>query len=136
MNSSNPPVLIIESHVETGRVTLVVTGEVDLATAPQLRQACLTGLTGGVGCLHLDLTGVTFMDSTGLHVLIATQRRAELIGNHLALLPSSHVQRTLSVSGLAKMFVAIGACACVSGPAGSASVAPDRTASGTTQPVA
>ena len=66
------PLLISVENIPSGRM-LIVRGEVDLATAAQLRDALLRHLSAGRS-LWLDLAGVTFMDSSGLHVLIAGGR--------------------------------------------------------------
>ena len=57
---------------------MTVGGEVDLETASQLGDHALAALREVSPHLVLDLTGVTFMDSTGLKVLLSVQRRAEL----------------------------------------------------------
>ncbi|MFE9139546.1 STAS domain-containing protein [Streptomyces sp. NPDC007355] len=46
---------------------LHLTGELDLVTVPLLLQAAVTALTGRPRHLHLDLSGLTFCDQTGLH---------------------------------------------------------------------
>ncbi len=87
-----------------GGTMLVVRGEIDLATAPQLRNELLRHLATA-GRLSLDLTGVTFMDSSGLHVLIASQRRADLLGAHLVIARASTVvDRVLEVTGASPLF--------------------------------
>jgi anti-anti-sigma factor len=83
---------------------LIVRGEIDLATAPQLRNELLRHLTTAEG-LWLDLKGVTFMDSSGLHVLIASQRRADLLGAHLVIArASTAVEKVLEVTGAGPLF--------------------------------
>ena len=52
----------------------------DLETAPQLSDHVLAALQDISPHVVLDLTGVTFMDSTGLKVLLSIQRRADLAG--------------------------------------------------------
>ena len=91
-----------------GHVTLRVVGEIDLYTAPTLREAALTALRQHGSTLRVDLRDVTFMDSTGLEVLLATLRRAELEGGSLTLCrPTSAVRRIIEVTGLDKMFTII-----------------------------
>jgi anti-anti-sigma factor len=72
---------------------LVVQGEVDVATAAELRKA-LKSLDGtGV----IDLCETAFMDSTGLQVLLTTSR--EFDGSlHIACLPDRPVQRLFEVT--------------------------------------
>jgi anti-anti-sigma factor len=97
------PLLISVESLPSGR-TLIVRGEVDLATAAQLRDAVLRHLSAARS-LRLDLSGVTFMDSSGLHVLIAGQRRATQLGNPLTIAQvSPAVERLLQVSGTSALF--------------------------------
>ena len=79
-----------------GPVVYVV-GEIDLATAPQLR-ACLKALDGTV---VVDLCEVAFLDSSGIGVLIAARNRLAATGGELTLHnPNDIVARTLTVVGL------------------------------------
>ena len=89
----------VRSDASAGVVTVVVTGEVDLDTAPTVRDEVLRHLHGGAA-VHLDLGDVTFMDSSGLHVLLATSRRAAEVGADLRLARvSARVQRLLELTG-------------------------------------
>ncbi len=89
----------VTSDSSPGVVTVVVTGEVDLDTAPTVRDEVLRHLREGA-TVHLDLGDVTFMDSSGLHVLLATTRRAALVGAELRLVRvSPRVQRLLVLTG-------------------------------------
>ena len=47
-------------------VVLSVSGEVDLATAPRLRERLVQLVTDGHRCVVVDMAGVDFLDSTGL----------------------------------------------------------------------
>jgi anti-sigma B factor antagonist len=88
-----------------GYVTLRVSGEIDLHTAPTLRDRALAALRQHGSTLRMDLRDVPFMDSTGLEVLLATRRRAELEGGSLTLLaPTPAILRVLEVTGLDKWF--------------------------------
>jgi len=88
-----------------GYVTVLAHGEIDLYTAPTLREAALAAMRQHGTTLRMDLRDVTFMDSTGIEVLLATRRRAELEGGSLTLCrPSQAVRRIIEVTGLDKMF--------------------------------
>src|ERR1700682_646404 len=54
---------------------VVAAGELDLHTAPRLSDALTEGESPGVKLVTVDLAGVTFIDSTGLRVLVACSRR-------------------------------------------------------------
>lgn len=75
--------LTFEVAESGGWTVLRVAGEVDIATAGQLRQR-LEDLTREPTKLALDLTKVGFMDSTGLGVLVATSRTLSKTGGSLA----------------------------------------------------
>jgi anti-anti-sigma factor len=102
----SPELLTIDFVLhDEGHVTLCLAGEIDMSTAPKLREAALNALHQYGPNLHLDLSRVEFMDSTGLEVLIATRRRAKLEGGQFHLVDPGHaVVRVLEVSGLARLF--------------------------------
>jgi len=89
-------------------VTLRVSGEIDLYTAPTLREAALAALRQHGTTLRIDLRDVPFMDSTGIEVLLATRRRAELEGGSLTLCRlTPAVRRVIEVTGLDRLFTIV-----------------------------
>ncbi|HJR25597.1 MAG TPA: STAS domain-containing protein [Acidimicrobiales bacterium] len=62
-----------------------VDGEVDIATAPLLRERLIGVITGGQPRIVLDLDGVTFLDSTGLGVIVGVLKRARTLGGDVRL---------------------------------------------------
>jgi anti-sigma B factor antagonist len=84
-----------------GQRTLVVIGEVDLATGGVFRDE-LRGLIDDTRSPALiDLSEVSFFDSTGLNALIFAKKRADLTGVRLVLVaPSAFVRRVLDMTGL------------------------------------
>lgn len=82
-----------------------VAGEIDLATAPDLRDP-LGEIPSNAGPVIVDLSEVTFIDSTGLSVLVATWKRFnEDDGGGFRLVVSRPaVRRVLDVTGLAQVF--------------------------------
>ena len=76
-------------------------GELDVATVETLRAAFDD--IKSAGRLVLDLRGLSFIDSSGLHLLIALDQRAQRDGFQLALVaPAPPVDRAIQVSGLGK----------------------------------
>jgi anti-sigma B factor antagonist len=90
--------------ISEGVAYLVVTGEVDLAYAAELREAGEAALTPLAGTVRVDLSGVTFMDSTGLAALVAIRNKAG--SSHVLILekPVRSVRRILEVTGLDQAF--------------------------------
>jgi anti-sigma B factor antagonist len=60
-----------------------VTGELDVASAPALRDTLLALLNRGVDSLVVDLRGVTFIDSTGVGSLLRIHHRQGLVGGQV-----------------------------------------------------
>jgi anti-anti-sigma factor len=84
-----------------------VGGEIDPDTAGELTEAALTAMREIGPSLVLDLSGVTFMDSTGLKVLLAVKQRAQLAGGRLVLTGATRsVRRVVSITGLDDTFEA------------------------------
>lgn len=76
-------------------------GEIDLATAPRLRDRLTEILHRHGPHVILDLSGITFCDSSGLAAMLGTARRAELLGGELVLAsPSPHLRKILELTGL------------------------------------
>lgn len=97
------PYVHVRPHADY--VVVEVNGEVDLATAPALRGHLLSVLRKHGNQVILDLAGVDFMDSSGLHLLLSTERRARLLGGALRLVaPQRNVTRVLQVTGLDRHF--------------------------------
>jgi anti-anti-sigma factor len=89
----------VSSDSSPGVVTVVVTGEVDLDTAPAVHDEVLRHLHPGA-TVHLDLGDVTFMDSSGLQVLLSSRRHATEVGAELRLVRvSARVQRLIVLTG-------------------------------------
>jgi anti-sigma B factor antagonist len=82
---------------------VVVTGEIDMATAPMLGRELTAAVESGDGPVVLDLSEVTFFDSSGLRVAIVAHRDLGEQGRRLAVVcdPEGHVRRTFALAGLA-----------------------------------
>jgi anti-sigma B factor antagonist len=81
-------------------VVLIVEGEVDIATAPLLEQRLTEVEAGDAPSVVIDLDRVSFMDSTGLQVLVA-HTLSETNGRRIRVTRGSpQVQRLFSVSGM------------------------------------
>lgn len=86
-------------------VALVVTGEVDLVTTPPLR-ACVEEQIGQrPDVLVLDLTGLSFLGSSGLAVLVEAREQCRDQGTTLRLVCTSReVLRPMEATGLTELF--------------------------------
>jgi anti-sigma B factor antagonist len=96
--------LAIETTRRGNTAVLRVAGEVDVFTAPQLREALVGALEDGARDVVVDLEGVDFLDSTGLGVLVAGLKRVRQHGGDLSLVCTrEHILKILDVTGLIKV---------------------------------
>jgi anti-sigma B factor antagonist len=77
--------ILTTTHTDGPLAVLCVEGEIDLETAPSLREEALDVIAQGHPHLILDLTGVTFCDSSGINALIGIMRCAMAAHGSLAL---------------------------------------------------
>ncbi|HEX4482204.1 MAG TPA: STAS domain-containing protein [Solirubrobacteraceae bacterium] len=84
---------------ETGRLTLL--GELDIATVPLVEEAVDAILQGGTQRLMVDLSGLGFVDSSGLRLFIVLHQRSGDEGWTLALTrPEPQAQKVFRLSGV------------------------------------
>jgi anti-sigma B factor antagonist len=103
MNSGTTanPGLGLAAHTVGGITIAELTGELDIASAPALREQLLSLLRPGSSRLVLDLSRVSFCDASGLAVLVNTARRARLLGGFLRLAAvSPQAGQVLTITGL------------------------------------
>lgn len=101
MNPSRPPFAIDLVPSGDGSVWVRIRGELDLSTSPELGEALGREIAAGKSVV-LDLSGVTFIDSTGLNTLIRALRSCEANGGALRLRPDlpAQVSRVFQITGL------------------------------------
>ncbi len=97
--------LKLEKSSYKGSDVVRMTGEVDLCTAPDLKAAIYELLDAGADDVVLDMTGLEFMDSAGLGVLVGTLKRVRSAGGSLHLVcDRDNILKVFSLTGLDKVF--------------------------------
>jgi anti-sigma B factor antagonist len=86
------------------KAAIKVSGEVDLYTAPVLKSRLFSLVADGALYLTVDLADVTFLDSTGLGVIVSTLKRVREGGGNLQIQsPSAPAFKVLEITGLTKL---------------------------------
>jgi anti-sigma B factor antagonist len=94
-------VLTISSERDGDLHTVELEGELDLATAPDVEQELERVEATDAAAIILDLSGLTFIDSTGIRLVLAAARRSRADSNRLTLLRgTAAVQRAFEISGV------------------------------------
>jgi anti-anti-sigma factor len=101
--------LVIRTAFQNGTFIIALYGEMDLVNVEQVHRALARAEATSAAEIVVDLGGLQFMDSTGVHLLIEAHARSRLDGNRLSLLGGSPaVQRVIDVCGLADRLPFVG----------------------------
>ena len=97
--------LSLSTRTEGDRTVVVVGGEIDVYTAPKLREQLIDLVSSGQYHLVVDMEGVEFLDSTGLGVLVGGLKRVRTHNGSLQLVCSQErVLKVFRITGLTKVF--------------------------------
>ena len=83
---------------DSDRYVITVSGEVDLASSPELDIAIIAAIESGTSSVAIDLTDVSFMDSSGLGVIVRGLKRCREADKDLDLVITN--ERVLKVFGI------------------------------------
>jgi len=96
---------VVEESRHGSTVRLSLRGELDMATRARVESALIRAEHSGASVIELDLGGLSFMDSSGVHVALDARRRSREKGHSLVLLGGSEsVQRVFELTGTAQLF--------------------------------
>ena len=103
--SDRPTGFSIDLGVRPRMTVISLAGELDLLYAARVEEQLRESEKEHDHMLVLDLTGLAFIDSTGISVLLRAYLRAQEEGRRLVLLPGPpNVQKVFSVSGMDRFF--------------------------------
>jgi anti-sigma B factor antagonist len=94
-----------EEALDAERHVIAVRGEIDLFTAPELKQKLGEAIEAGRNQIVVDLTDTTFLDSTALGVLIGAVKRLRTDHGRLVLVNvDTNIAKTFEITGLDQIF--------------------------------
>ncbi|OZF06396.1 STAS domain-containing protein [Rhodococcoides fascians] len=99
--------LAVESSEQDGVTVLVVSGELDLVGAPRLADCAYPAAAQAVFGLVIDLTGVQFLSSSGVSVLVRAVDSLPPGAMGVLVAPHSVVQRPIMLSGLDRVITTV-----------------------------
>jgi anti-sigma B factor antagonist len=97
----------LDIQIDQSQDMCVVTlaGEVDVYTAPRLKEKLVSAIEGGCSNVVIDMESVGFIDSSGLGVLVSALRRArERDGSVRLVCTRDNILKILRITGLDKVF--------------------------------
>jgi anti-anti-sigma factor len=102
--ASSPAVFSVHPERFDGVYRLTVSGELDLATRDDLRDELKRAGASGAGHILLDLRDLTFIDSTGIAILVEAHQRSAKKGRRLRVLSvDGQVREVLELTGLTEV---------------------------------
>ena len=106
MTAQMPPEFALtEEPIDSERHVLAVRGEIDLFTAPELKQKLTDAIEGGKSRIVVDLAQTTFLDSTALGVLIGAVKRLRTREGALVIVNiDQNIAKTFEITGLDQIF--------------------------------
>lgn len=97
--------LNIQAERHPNQCEITLRGEVDVYTAPRLKEQLVELIEGGCANIVVDLEGVSFIDSSGLGVLVSALRRTrERDGAVRIVCTRENILKILRITGLDKVF--------------------------------
>jgi anti-sigma B factor antagonist len=96
------PLLTVQSHTHGTTHHVAVAGELDLSSVAEVRRVTEAALRGRPETLLLDLGELTFCDSSGIHLVIDTDKRASAQGIRFRVIaPYGSARRTFEICQIA-----------------------------------
>jgi anti-sigma B factor antagonist len=104
-----PQLNVTEDDIDAHTHVLALRGELDVATVPRLADPLREAIAAGKTALVVDLGELTFLDSTGLMVLLNGLRRVVRQGGNLVIVCTNPtVLRLFDITGTATTFTVVG----------------------------
>ena len=97
--------LSLSTRAQSGRTIVEVVGEIDVYTAPELREQLAELVDSGRHDIIVDMQGVEFLDSTGLGVLVGGLKRIRQHDGSMNLVcTQERILKIFRITGLTKVF--------------------------------
>jgi len=94
-------ILEVDSREQGGAVLLALIGELDLSTVEKVEDELRKAEDGGAETVVLDLSSLSFLDSTGLRTIVTADQRARKSGRRLAIVKGPEtVHRVFTITRL------------------------------------
>jgi anti-sigma B factor antagonist len=102
---ANDAIFEVSDSEESGVLVLNAGGEIDVATSPELHELLVELIERAPQLVIVDLTGVSFIDSTGLGVLVGAVRDLRAGGRDMRLVVTQpQIIKLLELTGLDEVF--------------------------------
>jgi anti-sigma B factor antagonist len=105
-HSASPESFEVRIDGDDDALRVLVSGELVLSTVEELQEAIRKAEQSRAGAIVVDLSGLRFLDSTGLSALLGAYSRSRDAGHRISFVPSDHeaVRKLIALTGTSEMF--------------------------------
>lgn len=97
---------VVDRTIKPGYTVLELSGEVDVLSAPKLKETIIEHITNKAQLIIVDLTEVEYLDSTGLGTLIGSLKRTREAKTRLSIVGmNARLRRLFDITGIDKIFL-------------------------------
>lgn len=108
MTLNIPPMLNVFRHDTDNQALVTLTGEIDMDSAPLVRESLGQCLRDGIRTIDVDVTTVTFCDCSGLNTFLHALLHTAAVGGSLHLhYPSPALERLVALTGSESLFLTL-----------------------------
>ncbi|NLX76653.1 MAG: STAS domain-containing protein [Clostridiaceae bacterium] len=98
--------MTVDNHGSSDKVRIVLSGEIDISTAPEFKTGLYELIGDGTKNVELICDGLTYIDSTGLGILVGALKRVKNHQNNVYILRlRDNIRKLFRITGLDKVFI-------------------------------
>ncbi|AGC69373.1 stage II sporulation protein [Thermoclostridium stercorarium subsp. stercorarium DSM 8532] len=96
----------VDNHNDNGKVRIILSGEIDIATAPEFKTRLYDLIGDGTKDIELVCDGLSYIDSTGLGILVGALKRVKNHQNNVYIYHlRDNIKKLFKITGLDKVFI-------------------------------
>jgi len=96
----------VDNRDENGKIRIIISGEIDISTAPDFKTRLYEVIGDGTKDIELVCDGLSYIDSTGLGILVGALKRVKNHQNNVYIYQlRENIKKLFRITGLDKVFI-------------------------------
>jgi len=96
----------VDNRDENGKIRIIIIGEIDISTAPDFKTRLYEVIGDGTKDIELVCDGLSYIDSTGLGILVGALKRVKNHQNNVYIYQlRENIKKLFRITGLDKVFI-------------------------------
>jgi len=98
--------ITVDNRSDNGKIRIILSGEIDIATAPEFKNRLYEIIGDGTKDIELVCDGLSYIDSTGLGILVGALKRVKSHQNNVYIYQlRENIKKLFRITGLDKVFI-------------------------------